>query len=164
MFVCVRCVVCVLCGVVCGCVSVGVCMCVYVCLCVFMCVYVCVCVCIMCVCVYVYVCALYVCECMLVCVCMYIHTHIHSYTSIGQCLRLSVDLRSYCVEQGRHRGVDSRHWGVDFPNQEGRLFDVDRHRGQCSDINSWHQSIDCRPKLPTTVIPFLWCGKLLGLQ
>ena len=156
MIVCVMCVVCVLCGVVCGCVSV----CVYVCLCVCMCVYVCVlCVCV-CVCVCMWVVCVWMCVCVCVCVCIYTYTHtlinLRS-TPTRRRSRLGVDLWLHWGNQGRPWCVDGRHQGVDLPNREGRLSDVDRHRGRCLDVDGRHQSVNRRPKLCATVIPIRTC-------
>ena len=158
MFVCVRGVVCVLCGVVCGCVSVGVCMCVYVCVCVCMCVYyVCVC---MCMCVCVCVCMCFVCVWMCVGVYVYTHTHtpIHKHRSTPprRRRRLWVDFYSYCVEQGRHRGIDGWHRSVNLPNPEGWRSYVNRRWGRHLGIDSRHRSVDHWPKFCTSAIPHLF--------
>ena len=136
-----------------------ICVCVYVCLCVFICVHVCICVCIMCVCVYVYVCRLCVCKCVCVCVCVCIYTYTHTLIKLWSMptrrhSRLGIDLWLHWGNEDQPRCVDGRHRGVDLPNWEGRLSDVDQRRGRHSDVDSQHWSIDCRPKLCATVIPW----------
>ena len=92
------------------------------------------------------------------CVCVYVYTYTHTpiklwSTPTRRRSCLGVDLWLHWDNGGRPWCVDGRHRGINLPNWEGRLFDVDQRQGRRSGVDDRHQSVDHRPKLCTTVIP-----------